>query len=497
MNTNYKFPIKIIKNEWEILWSKDENKYTLLYKAIKNSILSGTLPHNWILPSTRQLSVELMLSRTTVIKAYELLHLEKLVLAKGGSGYRINYDKSKDAINKKSDFDFNLESYPKLSDRAVSFKKNYPLLNRPENENVAFRPGLPPLDAFPVNQWKHLLNNYWRYIKSSNLSYAQTTGINALKKSIKDFLYVSRNIRCHEDQIIITSGSLQSLYIIGNALVNAGDSIVLENPSFPNVHSIFKSLNASIQPVSIDGEGLDIHQLKQKRIDRPKIIHLTPSNHYPLGIKMSVLRRQELLKWASENKAIIVENDYENEIANHQEKTPTVFSLDKENRVVYMGTFNRLLHPSIRLGFMVVPEFLIETVNALQEHSHRFVAPSIQVVMNQFIAKNYLYKHMENIIKIARQRHELFIKFFNENKSMYLVNAKFCSLHVVAKFSKQDALIKEKEVIKLLYENNITAFPLSKCYITKEGDKGLIFGYSAVHEHILNKKLNILKNIIP
>ncbi len=496
MNTNYKFPTKIIKKEWEDLWSKGEKKYTLLYRAIKNAIRSGILPHNWILPSTRQLSVELKLSRTTVIKAYELLQLEKLILAKGGSGYRINYDKSKDAQNEKSRFEFHAESYPKLSDRAISFKKNYPLLNRPENENVAFRPGLPPLDAFPVNQWKHLLNNYWRYIKSSNLSYAQTTGIVDLKKSIKDFLYVSRNIRCNEEQIIITSGSLQSLYIIGNALVNPSDTVVLENPSFPNVHSIFKSLNATIQPISIDNEGLDISQLLQKQIDRPKIIHLTPSNHYPLGTKMSVLRRQQLLKWASENKAIIVENDYEHEIANHQEKTPAIFSLDEENRVVYMGTFNRLLHPSIRLGFMVVPEFLIETVNALQEHSHRFVAPSIQVVMNQFIDKNYLYKHMENIIKIAKRRHELFINSFYEINSMHLVNTKFCSLHVVAKFSDKDVLIKEKGIIKLLNKNDITAFPLSKCYISKDNAKGLIFGYSALRDNMLNKKLNLLKKII-
>jgi GntR family transcriptional regulator/MocR family aminotransferase len=496
MNTNFKFSTNIIKNEWNKDLESNEKKYTQLYKSIKTCITNVDLPDKWLLPSTRYLSAELKLSRTTVVKAYELLQLENLIESKAGSGYKVSFSllNTNEKYIAKREIDTNL--YPKLSSRGESFLKNYGLINRSENEFVAFRPGLPPLDAFPVNQWKNLLNNYWRYIKSSNLSYAQATGLNALKDSIKNYLYVSRNIRCKAEQIIVLSGSLQSLYLISNVLINEDDHVVLENPSFPNVHSVFKSLKADLIPIDLDKEGLDIDELSSKKSIDPKVIHLTPSNHYPLGIRMSIERRKAMLDWASYKKTIIIENDYENEISNHKDKIPSIFSLDKEQRTVYMGTFNRLLHPSIRLGFMVVPEYLIQAVNALQEHSHRFVAPSIQVVMNQFIERNYLYKHLNNIVEIAKKRHEIFTTEFSHCKSMTMLNTDFCSLHVYAVFNDQSDDNIEKRALDKANKLGITALPLSKCYISIEKDKGLIFGYSAVRESILNKKLNLLKTIL-
>jgi len=493
MNTSYTFAVNIIKEQWQRSKETELKKYSLLYRVIKESILEFRLPNSWVLPSTRYLANELELSRTTVIKAYELLQLERLIEAKVGSGYKITYIIDEvGAVNEKLD----TGNYPQLSKRGKLFKENYALLNRNKKEFVAFRPGLPPLDIFPVNQWKNLLNNYWRYIKSSSLSYAQASGDRALKESIKNFLYISRNIRCKPEQIIVSSGSLQSLYMISNALLNEGDQVILENPSFPNVHSIFKSLNTRLTPTPLDKGGLDISWLRQKNDLNPKIIHVTPTNHYPLGVRMTLERRQELLQFASHNGCILIENDYEHEIANHKEKLPTLFSLDNENRTVYMGTFNRLLHPSIRLGFMIVPEYLIEVVNALQEHSHRFVAPSMQVVMNQFIDKSYLYKHLNNITKVAEKRHRLFLKAFADIHSMEIHQKNFCSLHCVARFKSSESRKFEKSLINELRENKITAFPLSKCYITKDHLKGLIFGYSSVNETTLNKKLNVLKKII-
>jgi GntR family transcriptional regulator/MocR family aminotransferase len=494
MNTNYTFAVKIIKEQWYKSKKTDVKKYSLLYQVIKTSIIDLRLPNSWILPSTRVLANQLKLSRTTVIKAYELLQLEKLIVAKLGSGYKITYN-SHEESSTKTEMDSN--KYPELSERGKLFKDNYSLLNRNTEEYVAFRPGLPPLDVFPVNQWKNLLNNYWRHIKSSSLSYTQASGDFALKESIKNFLYISRNIRCKPEQIIVSSGSLQSLYMISNAILNEADQVVLENPSFPNVHSIFKSLNTRLLPTPLDEEGLDIYSLKENIKSEPKIIHVTPTNHYPLSVRMTLNRRQQLLDYASQKGAIIIENDYEHEVANHKEKLPTLFSLDSENRTVYMGTFNRLLHPSIRLGFMVVPEYLIEVVNAIQEHSHRFVAPSMQVVMNQFIDKSYLYKHLNNINKVAEKRHRLFVKAFAKINSMTIHQEEFCSLHLVAKFKSTDDHKSEKELVKELRDIKITAFPLSKCYITKTSQKGLIFGYAAVNDNLLNKKINQLKKIIP
>lgn len=498
MNTNYKFVIGRILKEFDQQETiKPINKYIILYRSIKGCILKNEIPHGWLLPSTRSLAIELNLSRTTINKSYELLQLEKLIISKAGSGYRVDYDSSsinKDKGQKKL---FDEDNYPKISQKGVSYLNNFTLLNRPHDNNLAFRPGLPPIDVFPVNQWKKLLDTYWRHVKSSGLSYSNSTGVVELKKSICNYLNVSRNIKCNYNQIVIVSGSLQSLYLISNALIDKNDPVVLENPLFPNVHSVFKSSEANLFPINLDNEGIDVKQMDKINLENAKIIHVTPSNHYPLGIKMTLKRRQELLQWASKKKALIIENDYENEIANSTVSIPTIFSLDNEDRTIYVGTFNRLLHPSIRLGYMIVPNYLVNTVSAIQEHSHRFVTPSIQVVMNQFIEKNYLYQHIKNTIETAKKRHDLFIELFNsKSKTMYIQDKPFSSFHVLALFKNKVSMEHEKYIIEKLKKQHITVFSLSKCYIGKPKNQGLILGYSSVRTNILKQKLEKIVQLV-
>jgi GntR family transcriptional regulator/MocR family aminotransferase len=498
MNTNHEFAIQRISNEYELLQSsKEDKKYTLLYKAIKRCIRKRELPDQWLLPPTRILSISMALSRTTVLKSYELLLLEKLILSKVGSGNRVNFVglEPPDKFPKKKDF--KSSDYPEISQKGQSYLKNISLINRLPGNDVAFRPGLPPLDVFPVNQWKKLLNAYWRHVKSSGLSYAPSTGLREFKKSISKYLNVSRNLKCQADQIVIVSGSLQSLYLIANTLINKSDAVILENPVFPNVHSVFKSSEAHLIPANLDKEGIQLSTLDKPEHKNPKLIHVTPSNHYPTGVKMSLSRRQELLTWASTHNALIIENDYEHEVANLANPIPTIFSLDNESRTIYMGTFNRLLHPSIRLGYMIVPNYLIGVVEALQEHSHRFISPSIQIVMNQFIERNYLYKHLEKSIAVAQERYKLFIREFEIHCTSMMIKPKsFSSFHVVALFKNEVSVAYEKDVIKRLKERNITAFSLSKCYITDYKKQGLILGYAAVRTAVMLRKIKSMSEVI-
>lgn len=498
MNTSYKFSLDKIKSTYQLrLQKKPNNKYIVLYKAIKECILKIDLPYNWLLPSTRVLSEELGVSRTTVNKSYELLQLEKLITSKIGSGFRISYNATNESSKLKTKSKAGTSHwYPEISEKGKAFRNNIALVNKDSNHLIAFRPGLPPLDAFPVNQWKKLLNTYWRHIKSSNLSYSSTTGLNELKKSIANYLHISRNIKCDHKQIVIVSGSLQSLYLIATTLIDKNDGIVIENPVFPNVHSVFKSTEGHLIPLNLDAEGIQINKLTDIR-KSPKIVHVTPSNHYPLGVKMSLTRRQEILSWASKHRAVVIENDYENEIANQNFNMPTIFSLDSEDRTIYMGTFNRLLHPSIRLGYMIVPKYLISTVEALQEHSHKFVSPTIQVVMTQFIEKNYLYQHIKNSIAIANERYVLFCKEFNAISSHLKISVEDCSsFHVVAKLKNQSKPKLEAEILSKLQHKKITAHSLSKCYIGPDKLYGLIMGYSAVHSSKLKQTIKLMKGII-
>lgn len=497
MNTNSSFAIERIGTAFEARPATDEggNKYIRLYKAIKSCIENQELPVNWVVPSTRQLADALELSRTTVIKAYELLQLEKLIVARAGSGYRVyGLEQQPTAESQKSEM---LTNYPALSEKGQAFFENINILNRQTNTGIAFKPGLPPIDIFPINQWKNLLNTYWRYVKSSELSYEQGSGMELLKSQIATYLNVSRNIKCQPEQVVITSGSLQSIYLLSGALINKGDGVVLEDPTFPNVHSIFKSNLAKLLPIGVDKEGIRLAGLEEAGVHQPKLVHLTPSDHYPLGIKMSLQRRMEVLQWASKNNVYIIENDYEHEIGNAELSMPSIYSLDQEHRTIYLGTFNRLLYPSIRLGFMVLPPQLVDVIEALLEHSHRFVSPSLQIVMGQFIEKNYLYKHLKNLIEVARERKMLFETLFADgNKQLQIAPKGFNSLHLLAHFTHEVKPQEEKQLIEKLGKQNLSAYSLSKCYIHEKPQTGLILGYSTVRPTVLREEMRHMLRIL-
>lgn len=496
MNTNSSFAIERIAAAFESLQAQTDaaNKYIGLYRAIKWCIQSQELPVNWVVPSTRVLADELELSRTTVIKAYELLQLEKLIVARAGSGYRVH---DREMPSHTETASTSSEVYPMLSDKGKSFLENISILNRQTNTGIAFKPGLPPIDIFPINQWKNLLNTYWRYVKSSELSYEQGSGMDLLKSQIVTYLNVSRNIKCQPEQVVVVSGSLQSIYLLAGALINQGDGVVLEDPTFPNVHSIFKSNLAQLLPVGLDEEGISMAGLIAAAAHQPKLVHLTPSDHYPLGIKMSLQRRMEVIQWASQNNAYLIENDYEHEIGNARNSLPTLYSLDRENRTIYLGTFNRLLYPSIRLGFMVLPPQLVRVIEALLEHSHRFVSPSLQIVMGQFIEKNHLYRHLKNLIEVAQERQILFEQLFAEkNKKLHIVPQPFNSLHLLARFEGDVKPAEEKQLIQKLGTHNVSAYSLSKCYIQQKPETGLILGYSTVRPVVMREEMRQMLRII-
>ncbi len=467
--------------------------YQRIYILIKDAILNNDIPEGSVLPPTRTLAKELKVSRSTILKSYELLLIEGFIESMVGSGHRVKGINTESV--KPNPESFGKFGYPDLSETGKSFQKNVLLINNTDDTGIAFRPGLPPLDIFPVNQWKNLTNLYWRHIKSSALTYSASSGSDQLKKTLANYLNFSRNIKCDPRQIIIVSGSLQSLYLIGNIVLNPGDYMTMESPTFPNVISIFKGLRSNIQTISLDQEGLKVSELTKHGHIQSKLLHTVPSCHYPTGVRMSLDRRLELLKWANEHKTIIIENDYEHEVNNYKDFIPSLFSLDKEQRTIFLGTFNRLLHPSIRVGYMVVPFYLLDAMEALLKHSHRFVPSSIQVVLKEFIEKNYLYNHVKNVIEVAEERKIIFAETFNEcfGKSITLdQDSNIRSLHLLARLNDH---FQDKEIIAEFAKSNIVVHSYSKCFAGIHDEQGLIFGYSSVRGPFIKQKLLQMSDI--
>ena len=462
-----------------------QNIYINLYKTLKKAILNKSISETTKLPPSRVLAKDLSISRSTVIKAYNLLVLEKYVISMRGSGYYVTSSK-----NKKNHTNLNTGikqgGYPKVSKRGNAFKKNIHIINNQSNNSIAFRPGLPPLDIFPVQHWKNLSNKYWRAIKSSELSYSNTIGLDCLRENISNYLKLYRNINCDANQIIITSGSLHSLYLISNTLIDKNDVVIIENPSYPNAYSLFKSLKANIYPIDIDNEGISVDKIK---CENPKFIYTTPSNQYPSGVRMSMRRRLELLEWASKKSTYIIEDDYDHEFSNWESPVASVFSLDQQKRTIYLGTFNKLLHPSIRLGYLIVPHHLIDVIKALYKQSNRFVSTSLQKTLSDFIEKDYLNKHLRNVIEISVERKQLFLDYFNQNFNNEIsLNSNNTGLHLIGNL--KDSKKKDVKVANYLSQNGIIAYPLSKYYIGNNYKNGLVMGYCSVNNKLIKESID-------
>lgn len=489
VGSKIQYAYSVLKNKH----SKRKSKYFLLYEAIKGAILTADLPTEHTLTPSRELAIMIDVSRSTVLKAYELLSLEGYITALQGSGYMINPIHAS-ANEELPEIDHAVE-YPAMSSVAHAFMQNVDTLNTTDDKSVGFRPGLPPLDIFPVNQWKNLSNSYWRYVKSSALTYTPSSGNEQLKKSIAAYLNLSRGIKCKSSQIMIVAGSLQSLYLLGSVIIDPGDTVITENPTFPNVKSIFNSLRSQMLGVPIDAQGIQVSEMDSARHRAAKLVHLTPSNHYPMGVSMSMERRLEVLNWANRNHAFIIENEYEHEVNNYSDSLPSLFSLDQESRTIFLGTFNRLLHPSIRVGYMVLPPYLIDAVEALLKHSHRFVTPSIQVVLNQFIEKKFIYSHIKKVVEVADQRKQHFITAYNElfGERMPLLTTGIRSLHLLAKVPDE---LHDREIRRRLEQAHILVHALSKCTLGGLELNGIIFGYSSVRPQTASRKLDRMAEIL-
>lgn len=481
----------LIRNGLSLNVNLQPQIYISLYDALKKAILTRSLEPGSKLPPSRILAKDLAISRSTVLKAIDLLLVERYVESVKGSGYFILSPK-----DKKLRLNFTLAdkkgNYPSLSLKGKAFSQHRDWSGESAEKGVAFRPGLPPLDIFPVQLWKKLISDYWRRVTPSELSYSNTIGLQCLRKNLAKYLRVYRDIDCDPDQIIVTTGSLHSLYLVSNVLLETHDEVVLENPTYPMAHALFKSLGANICATDVDDQGLCIKNIS---CQSPKFVYTTPSSQYPTGIKMGMERRKELLKWASEKETFIVEDDYNHEFSNWERPIGSLFGMDQQERVIYLGTFNKLIHPSMRLGYMIVPHYLFDAVVALYQQSSRFVSIQNQKAMSTFIEKDHLNKHLRNVIDVSNERKEVFVNHFNKVLGRYFyLDTSNPGLHLIAHITKEG--LSDVQLEKVLLEHNILVHALSKYYVHPNGENGLVMGFCCVNPKQIKESIHKMEWVI-
>jgi GntR family transcriptional regulator/MocR family aminotransferase len=365
--------------------------YRQVYARFRNAIADGRLAPGDRIPSARALATELGLSRGTIETAYSTLIAEGYFQPRGQAGTFV-------APGLKPRV-----SAPVPSDEPSAYAAG--TVNMRPVSMLPLQMGLPALDAFPRKLWARLGTRCIRATQMSDMVYPAAHGLVALRSAIATYLQVARGIDCSPSQVFVTSGYRNTLELIVHALLEARDRVWVEDPGFPPTRLLLQHAHISITPVPVDEEGLIVaHGIATAPRARAAIV--TPAHQSPLCMSLSLPRRVALLEWASKNKAWIVEDDYDGEYRYVSRPLPALKSLDRDGRVLYAGTFSKVLFPGIRLAYLVVPEAQIERFEQISQIFSGGGPELTQAIVTEFLTEGHFARHIQRMRKLYRERRD-------------------------------------------------------------------------------------------
>jgi GntR family transcriptional regulator/MocR family aminotransferase len=461
--------------------------YRQVYESCREIILSGRIRPGQRLPSTRALAVDLGISRLPVVVAFEQLLHEGYIQGRVGSGSYVS-ETIPDELTRPVVFK-TLEDPRLLKKRGRS---RY--LGLPGQDILgAFRVSLPALDQFPERIWKRLLFRHAKNFHAKEMAYGQPAGVWALRETIAEYVSTARAVRCDASQILIVSGSQLALQICAKALLQDGGEVCIEEPGYPGARQALGGTGAKLNPIEIDEEGMRVRKLDQYR-KKARLVYVTPSHQYPLGVTMTATRRLELLDWAERNQAWIIEDDYDSEYRYASRPLGSLQGMDASSRVIYIGTFSKVLFPSLRLGYVVVPQELYPRFVEIRESFDIFSPTLYQLVVADFINEGHFARHLRRMRNVYLSRRNALLDSLEGSASQWLKphNAD-AGIHLSAFLPQK---IRDREVVFRAAKNRISVTPLSVCYFGQKKTNGLILGFGGANERRIKNAARQLIDII-
>lgn len=447
-----------------------------IYLQIRKKILCGELKSKECLPSTRNLSEDLHVSRNSVLTAFDMLVSEGLAVSVPGSGIYVSPLASELPLTESPPSDYFAAS---LSSDLIP------------TETISFDSGIPELKQFPRNKWNQAVSSAFINAPVSALGYDDPQGRPELRKILCLWLERSRGIHCDPSQLIITSGAKQGLTLIAKCLLDSDSEAILEDPSNSNVRQIFSYHTNRITPVPVDNEGIITDKLPRRSTAR--IAFVTPSHQFPMGGILSLQRRLELIRFARRNGCFLVEDDYDSEFRYNGPPVRSLFELDS-SQVIYIGTFSKVLFPSLRLGYIVLPPSLTEKClkwKRLADHHSNSV---YQLALKRFIEKGEFEKHISRMKKIYYKRRclllELLEKYF---PGQITVHGEAAGMHIVAEFEK---IIFSPGLIRQIRDKGVYIVPVERHSILGGHANQIILGYAQLNQEEMECGLLKLKQCI-
>jgi GntR family transcriptional regulator/MocR family aminotransferase len=440
---------------------------------LRDGILRGTFPAGTQFLGSRETARELGCSRTVVLTAWELLYAEGYLESTPRGGVRVA------AVNQTHAAPPSSGEVPAPAAGPVSRRWQALLASQYDtNWKSDFAPGAPDISSFPFREWARLLRQSWQDPDGAECLDLPAAGLPALRREIANFLGSVRGVVCTPDEVVVTSGTSSALDLISRMILDDGDEVWVEEPGFVEARWALTAAGARLVPVPVDDKGLCVAE-GIKRAPNAKLIVVTPSHQYPLGVSMGLERRLELLDWANRNNVWIVEDDYNSEFRHQDSMIASLRSLDREQRVIYLGTFSKIMMPSLRLGYVVAPERFVSTFSRGRARIDVHSSGIGQQALAEFMKEGHLLRHLRRMRKVYAARQQALMHAITTLMPGDLqVSPAATGLHLVAFFTeKLKARMTDDEAAHTLKRAGIHVQPLSQNYLEQAMRPGLVFGY--------------------
>jgi GntR family transcriptional regulator/MocR family aminotransferase len=449
-----------------------------LYEGLRRRILDGTLPPGVRLPATRGLAAELSVARNTVLNAYEQLLAEGYLEGKLGSGTYVSRTLPEEMTQVRPAGERARPTPPPrraLSRRGELLAGTSAAVARSSGAPRPFRPGVPALDAFPFETWLRLVARHHRRPPRELLAYDHPAGYAPLRRAIAAYLGPARAVHCDPEQVLVITGSQQGVDLVARLLLDPGDTAWFEDPGYPSARAALQGAGTRLVPVPVDQDGLDV-AAGQARCPDARLVYVTPSHQYPLGVTMSLARRLALLDWARRAEAWVVEDDYDSEFRYAGRPLAALQGLDRDGRVIYLGTFSKALFPSLRLGYLVVPPDLTDAFAAARAAIDRQAPTLTQAVVADFLHEGHFLRHIRRMRTMYAQRQETFLRAARrELGGLVEVGPGETGLHLMGWLADGRP---DRQASAAAARAGVEAPPLSSYCIERAARAGLLLGYA-------------------